>query len=174
MFARKAETDANFERCTKYLIDRAGEVRPAIASHNLRSVAHAIVVARTCELGPGVLELQLLYGMAEPVHTALVRAGHRVRVYTPVGELVPGIAYLVRRLLENTSNESFVRNRFAEGRDLDELIRPPAADRDRLPDAPHRARSGSRRTRSPDTVHQRTARRAPPGAGAGRPGACRR
>jgi RHH-type proline utilization regulon transcriptional repressor/proline dehydrogenase/delta 1-pyrroline-5-carboxylate dehydrogenase len=136
VFARKPETDANFERCTKYLIEHAGEVRPAIASHNLRSVAHAIVVARTCELGEGVLELQLLYGMAEPVHTALVRAGHRVRVYTPVGELVPGIAYLVRRLLENTSNESFVRNRFAEGRDLDELIRPPAVDRDRLPNAP--------------------------------------
>ena len=136
VFARKPETDANFERCTKYLIDHAGEVRPAIASHNLRSLAHAIVMARHCELGQSALELQLLYGMAEPVHTALVRAGHRVRVYAPVGELVPGIAYLVRRLLENTSNESFVRNRFAEGRDLDELIRPPDVDEDRLPTAP--------------------------------------
>ena len=51
VFARKPETDANFERCTKYLIDHAGEVRPAIASHNLRSLAHAIVLARRCELG---------------------------------------------------------------------------------------------------------------------------
>ena len=84
---------------------------------------------------PTALELQLLYGMAEPVHAALVRAGHRVRVYAPVGELVPGIAYLVRRLLENTSNESFVRHRFAEGHDLDELIRAPAVDGDRFPDA---------------------------------------
>jgi RHH-type proline utilization regulon transcriptional repressor/proline dehydrogenase/delta 1-pyrroline-5-carboxylate dehydrogenase len=49
-----------------------------------------------------------------------------LRVYGPVGELVPGMAYLVRRLLENTSNESFVRHRFAEGRDLDELVAPPA------------------------------------------------
>ena len=49
------------------------------------------------------------------------REGHRVRVYAPVGELLPGIAYLVRRLLENTSNESFVRHRFAEGQELDAL-----------------------------------------------------
>jgi RHH-type proline utilization regulon transcriptional repressor/proline dehydrogenase/delta 1-pyrroline-5-carboxylate dehydrogenase len=48
-----------------------------------------------------------------------------VRVYTPVGELVPGMAYLVRRLLENTSNESFIRQRFAEGQALDALITPP-------------------------------------------------
>ncbi len=135
VYARKFETDANFERCTKYVIDHAGVVRPAIASHNLRSLAHAIAYARTCDLDPTALELQLLYGMAEPVHAALVRAGHRVRVYAPVGELVPGIAYLVRRLLENTSNESFVRRRFAEGHDLDELIRAPAVDGDRFPDA---------------------------------------
>ena len=50
VFARKAETDANFERCTRYLIDHAGEVRPAIASHNLRSLAHAIAYARRCGL----------------------------------------------------------------------------------------------------------------------------
>jgi RHH-type proline utilization regulon transcriptional repressor/proline dehydrogenase/delta 1-pyrroline-5-carboxylate dehydrogenase len=133
VFAEKAHTDANFERCTRYLIDHAGDVRPAIASHNLRSLAHAIAYSRARDQDPTALELQLLYGMAEPVHAALVRAGHRVRVYVPVGELVPGMAYLVRRLLENTSNESFVRRRFAEGRDLDDLIRPPAVDGDRLP-----------------------------------------
>ena len=59
----------------------------------------------------------MLYGMAEPMHAAIRRLGLRLRVYAPVGELVPGMAYLVRRLLENTSNESFVRHRFAEGRD---------------------------------------------------------
>jgi RHH-type proline utilization regulon transcriptional repressor/proline dehydrogenase/delta 1-pyrroline-5-carboxylate dehydrogenase len=68
----------------------------------------------------------MLYGMAEPMHEAIRRLGFRLRVYAPVGELVPGMAYLVRRLLENTSNESFVRHRFAEGRDLDELLAPPA------------------------------------------------
>ncbi len=62
--------------------------------------------------------------MAEPVHAAVKRLGLRLRVYGPVGELVPGMAYLVRRLLENTSNESFVRHRFAEGRALDALVAP--------------------------------------------------
>src|SRR5688500_7672513 len=66
--------------------------------------------------------------MAEPVHAAIKRLGLRLRVYGPVGELVPGMAYLVRRLLENTSNESFVRHRFAEGRALDELVAAPAVD----------------------------------------------
>ena len=56
-------------------------------------------------------EIQMLYGMAEPIHAAIRRLGLRLRVYAPVGELVPGMAYLVRRLLENTSNESFVRRR---------------------------------------------------------------
>src|SRR5688572_26847865 len=66
--------------------------------------------------------------MAEPLHAAVRKLGLRLRVYAPVGELVPGMAYLVRRLLENTSNESFVRRRFVEGRDLDELLVPPAVD----------------------------------------------
>jgi len=59
--------------------------------------------------------------------------GLRVRVYAPIGELVPGMGYLVRRLLENTSNESFVRLSFAEGRALDDLIAPPAIDEAALP-----------------------------------------
>src|SRR5260221_3154561 len=71
--------------------------------------------------------------MAEPVHAALARLGYRVRVYAPVGDLVAGMAYLVRRLLENTSNESFIRQRFAEGQALDLLIAPTAVER--LPEA---------------------------------------
>ena len=59
-------------------------------------------------------EFQLLYGMAGPVKRALVEMGYRVREYSPVGELLPGMSYLVRRLLENTSNEGFLRAKFAE------------------------------------------------------------
>ena len=54
----------------------------------------------------------MLYGMAEPVKAALVAMKCALRVYTPFGELLPGMAYLVRRLLENTSNESFLRAGF--------------------------------------------------------------
>ncbi len=128
VFEHKNETDFNYEECSRYLVDHAGEVRPAIASHNLRSVAHAIAYARERGLDDTAVEYQLLYGMAEPVHAALTRMGLRVRVYAPVGELVPGMGYLVRRLLENTSNEGFVRQAFAEGRSLELAAAPPTVD----------------------------------------------
>jgi RHH-type transcriptional regulator, proline utilization regulon repressor / proline dehydrogenase / delta 1-pyrroline-5-carboxylate dehydrogenase len=127
VFATKAETDANYERCVRHLVEHAGGVRPAFGSHNLRGIAYAIAATRARGLPPDAVEHQLLYGMAEPVHAALARLGYRVRVYAPVGDLVAGMAYLVRRLLENTSSESFIRQRFAEGQALDLLIAPPAA-----------------------------------------------
>ena len=128
VFERKDETDASYERCTRLLHDHHGEVRAAFGSHNLRSLAYAVSYARSLGLPDHAYEIQLLYGMAEPVHAAIKRLGLRLRVYGPVGELVPGMAYLVRRLLENTSNESFVRHRFAEGRALDELVAAPSVD----------------------------------------------
>ena len=129
VFAHKAETDANFERCARLLHDHHGTVRAAFASHNLRSLAYAIRYAQAQGIPDTGYELQMLYGMAEPVQAAIRRLGLRLRIYAPVGELVPGMAYLVRRLLENTSNESFVRHRFAEGRRLEELIAAPSVDR---------------------------------------------
>jgi len=131
VFRHKEETDANYERCVRLLHDHHGEVRAAFGTHNLRSLAYAVEYARARGIADTGYEIQLLYGMAEPIHAAVRRLGLRLRVYAPVGELVPGMAYLVRRLLENTANESFVRRRFVEGRDLDELVAPP--DVDRLP-----------------------------------------
>ncbi len=128
MYEHKAETDANFERCVRLLHDHHGEVRAAFGTHNLRSLAYAVAYARATGIPDTGFEVQMLYGMAEPVQAAVRRSGLRLRVYAPVGELVPGMAYLVRRLLENTSNESFVRHRFAEGRQLDELLKPPDGD----------------------------------------------
>ena len=133
VFEHKAETDANYERCTRLLLDHHGEVRAAFGSHNLRSLSYAIAYARSKGIADTGFECHMLYGMAEPVHAAIRRLGLRLRVYAPVGELVPGMAYLVRRLLENTSNESFVRHRFVEGKDLDSLVAPPRVDR--IPDS---------------------------------------
>src|ERR687898_2182481 len=135
VFEDKAATDANYERCVRLLHDHHGSVRAAFGSHNLRSLAYAITYARHKGIPDTGYEIQMLYGMAEPMHEAMRRLGLRLRVYAPVGELVPGMAYLVRRLLENTSNESFVRHRFAEGRNLDELVSPPGVDESSLPDA---------------------------------------
>ncbi len=128
VYVRKEETDANYERCTRLLHDHHGKVRAAFGTHNLRSISYAVQYARSKGIPDDGYEIQLLYGMAEPIHTAVRRLGLRLRVYAPVGDLVPGMAYLVRRLLENTANESFVRRRFVEGRALDELLAPPAPE----------------------------------------------
>ncbi len=129
LFAEKHDTDANYERCVRLMVSRSGAVRPAFASHNIRSLAYAIAQSRAAGLHDTAFELQMLYGMAGPLHAALRRLGLRTRVYAPVGALIPGMAYLVRRLLENTSNESFIRQRFAEQEELDRLLAPPAASR---------------------------------------------
>ncbi len=76
-------------------------------------------------LPPAAYELQTLYGMGDAIQRALVDRGHRVRVYTPYGALLPGMAYLVRRLLENTSNESFLKASFAARARVDDLLRNP-------------------------------------------------
>ena len=129
VFEHKAETDANYERCARFLHDHHGQVRAAFASHNLRSLAYAVTYARSVGIPDAGYEVQMLYGMAEPVQAAIRRIGLRLRVYAPVGELVPGMAYLVRRLLENTSNESFVRQKFADRRELKILVAPPSVER---------------------------------------------
>src|SRR6187200_2893159 len=63
--------------------------------------------------------------MAGPIKRALVEMGYRVREYSPVGELLPGMSYLVRRLLENTSNEGFLRAKFSEHVSATQLLRDP-------------------------------------------------
>ena len=114
VFTAKAASDANFEALSDILIEHYEVLRPAFASHNIRSIAHALAAAETKRLPPRAIEFQMLYGMAEPIRSALVRMGQRVRIYTPMGELLPGMAYLVRRLLENTANTSFLRASFNE------------------------------------------------------------
>jgi RHH-type proline utilization regulon transcriptional repressor/proline dehydrogenase/delta 1-pyrroline-5-carboxylate dehydrogenase len=67
----------------------------------------------------------MIFGMAEPLQAAVAETERRVRIYSPIGEFIPGMAYLVRRLLENTSNESFLRKEYAESEPLDLLLAPP-------------------------------------------------
>jgi proline dehydrogenase len=123
-YALKAETDRCFERITRRLLDAGPGVRVAIASHNLRSVAHAIAYLRAGGGDERDLEVQVLRGLGDELAVATASLGLRTRVYTPVGGLVDGMAYLVRRLLENTSNDSFLSAR-AHGEDLDRLLVTP-------------------------------------------------
>src|SRR5215468_7732227 len=125
VFLQKPESDANFEKLTRVLFENDPLVTPAFGSHNVRSIAHAQAVANELGIDPSRFELQLLYGMAGPIKRALVEMGYRVREYCPIGELLPGMAYLVRLLLENTSNEGFLRAKFAENVPAKELLHDP-------------------------------------------------
>ena len=125
VFLKKEETDSNYEDLTRILLENIEYVRPAIASHNIRSISHAIAVADSIKLPSGAFEFQMIFGMAEPIRSALKNMNFRVRSYTPIGELIPGMAYLIRRLLENTSNQSFLRKSFSDQVALDELLKPP-------------------------------------------------
>src|SRR5437764_2534894 len=125
VYFQKPESDANFEALSRVLLENEPIVTAAFGSHNVRSIAHAQAVAGELGIDPSRLEFQLLYGMAGPIKRALVEMGYRVREYCPIGELLPGMAYLVRRLLENTSTEGFLRAKFAEHISEQELLRDP-------------------------------------------------
>jgi proline dehydrogenase len=124
VFEEKRDSDRNFEALTRRLIEAWPHVRPAIASHNLRSVAHAVAVSRELGREDRDLEVQVLRGLGDDLAAALAEHGLRVRIYCPVGDLVAGMAYLVRRLLENTSNESFLGEQ-QRGVPIEELLAAP-------------------------------------------------
>ena len=109
VWQKKPESDANYEKLTVLLLENIDLITPNFASHNVRSVAHAIAQAERLGIDPKAYEFQALYGMADELKLSLLQMGHRVREYCAIGELLPGMAYLVRRLLENTSNEGFLR-----------------------------------------------------------------
>jgi RHH-type proline utilization regulon transcriptional repressor/proline dehydrogenase/delta 1-pyrroline-5-carboxylate dehydrogenase len=125
VFLDKAETDLSYERLTRLLLESHDIVDPAFGSHNIRSLAHAIVTARHLSVSDRGYEIQMLYGMGEPIRQAVIRNGQRVRIYLPVGELLPGMAYLIRRLMENTSNTSFLRQTYTEQTQIERLIASP-------------------------------------------------
>jgi proline dehydrogenase len=124
VFEEKSDSDRNFEELSRRLLDARRHVRPAVASHNLRSVAHAVAYNRATGGEDRDLELQVLRGLGDDLAAALAEHGLRARIYCPVGDLVAGMAYLVRRLLENTSNESFLGEQ-QRGVPIEELLAAP-------------------------------------------------
>ena len=107
IFQEKHETDDSYDRCTDALLEAWPHLRPAFGSHNPHSVAQAMVKSQAAARTANDIEFQMLYGMAEGLREAVAADGYRTRVYVPVGEVIPGMAYLVRRLLENTSNQAW-------------------------------------------------------------------
>ena len=120
----KTATDLNYERMTKLLLENHEYLYAAIGSHNVRSQAWACAIAETLNIPARRFEMQVLYGMGDKLAQALIKRGHRVRVYSPYGKLLPGMAYLIRRLLENTANSSFIKQNQSDI-PIEELIAPP-------------------------------------------------
>jgi len=129
----KAESDAAYERQARMILENSAICHFAAASHNIRTISAVMEMARELNVPDERYEFQVLYGMAEPVRKGILKVAGRIRLYCPYGNMVPGMGYLVRRLLENTANESFLRQSFAEDAQIEKLLENPilTADRER-------------------------------------------
>ena len=125
VFTNKNETDSNFEDCTKLIIDAYPHIKLAMGSHNIRSLVAGFCYAEQKGLPSHAVEVQFLYGMGDAYKQILHNMGYRIREYATIGELIPGMAYLVRRLLENSSNQSFLKANFIDKESLESLLKNP-------------------------------------------------
>ncbi|OXS16525.1 bifunctional proline dehydrogenase/L-glutamate gamma-semialdehyde dehydrogenase [Zobellella denitrificans] len=105
VFTRKVNSDLSYIACAKKLLGMTDRIYPQFATHNAHSVSAILELAQ----GRDCFEFQRLHGMGESLHDAvLTKQGTRCRIYAPVGAHQDLLAYLVRRLLENGANSSFV------------------------------------------------------------------
>lgn len=122
VFDTKRETDIKFEENVLFLLESSPYLRSAFGTHNLRSLA--FILYHTNQQSVFDFEIQMLYGMAGKYKAGLESMGIKIREYSPIGSLLPGMAYLIRRLLENTSNQGFLYQ-MSLGKNLDSLIINP-------------------------------------------------
>jgi len=130
VFTRKVATDVSYLACAKVLLDAGDAIYPAFATHNANTIGQVKALANGRPF-----EFQRLHGMGEALYEELARledgigeARTPVRIYAPVGSHKELLAYLVRRLLENGANSSFVNRIADEQVSLDELVRDPVAE----------------------------------------------
>ncbi|HEX3498391.1 MAG TPA: bifunctional proline dehydrogenase/L-glutamate gamma-semialdehyde dehydrogenase PutA [Stellaceae bacterium] len=136
VFTRKVATDVSYIACAKRLIAAPDAIYPQFATHNAHTVATIVELAGNRQ----DFEFQRLHGMGEALYEQIVGADKMnlpCRVYAPVGSHEDLLAYLVRRLLENGANTSFVNRIVDEKAPLDEIIADPIARLRRLPAKPH-------------------------------------
>ena len=134
VFTRKVATDVSYLACAKSLLDASDVIYPAFATHNANTIAAVKALA-----GSKSFEFQRLHGMGEALYSEVAKLEKAigdsptpVRIYAPVGSHKELLAYLVRRLLENGANSSFVNRIADEQVSLDELVRDPVADLEAL------------------------------------------
>ena len=121
VFTRKAATDISWLAVARQMLAHPS-ILPAFATHNAHSLATILELAE-----PGTFEMQRLHGMGEPLYEGVVGPDCPVRVYAPVGTHEDLLAYLVRRLLENGANTSFVHRLVDPAVPEDAVIADPAA-----------------------------------------------
>jgi RHH-type transcriptional regulator, proline utilization regulon repressor / proline dehydrogenase / delta 1-pyrroline-5-carboxylate dehydrogenase len=135
----KPQTDACFERMAEKFVAQmprtAGEggVKLASGSHNIRSISFILALLEKHGLPESAYETQKLSGMGDQLRAALNERGMRIREYVPVGQMIPGMAYYVRRLLENTSNQSWLRASFSDEVSDEVLLASPHGATDGKP-----------------------------------------
>ena len=133
VYTRKPYTDVSYLACARKLLGAPDAVYPQFATHNAYSVA-AIYQMAGRNYYPGQYEFQCLHGMGEPLYEQVVgeiskgKYGRPCRVYAPVGSHETLLAYLVRRLLENGANTSFVNRIADQSISLQELVRDPVVE----------------------------------------------
>jgi RHH-type proline utilization regulon transcriptional repressor/proline dehydrogenase/delta 1-pyrroline-5-carboxylate dehydrogenase len=159
VFTRKVHTDVCYLACARKLLAAPDAIYPQFATHNAQTLASVLVFA-----GPdfyrGQYEFQCLHGMGEPLYEEIVgrhKLDRPCRVYAPVGSHETLLAYLVRRLLENGANTSFV-NRIADASvPIEELIADPVAIARAINPigAPHENIAAPRDLFAPDRVNSR-------------------
>ncbi len=119
VFTNKAATDISYIANARKLLGMTDRIYPQFATHNAHTVSAVLHMAKAMGIGPDRFEFQRLHGMGETLHTLVLKAqGTRCRIYAPVGAHEDLLAYLVRRLLENGANSSFVNQI------VDEEVRP--------------------------------------------------
>jgi RHH-type transcriptional regulator, proline utilization regulon repressor / proline dehydrogenase / delta 1-pyrroline-5-carboxylate dehydrogenase len=131
VFTRKVHTDVSYLACARALLAAPEAVYPQFATHNAQTLAAVHHLADPARWQPGQYEFQCLHGMGEPLYEQVVASpeagglGRPCRIYAPVGTHETLLAYLVRRLLENGANTSFVHRMADTAVPLDELVRDP-------------------------------------------------
>jgi RHH-type transcriptional regulator, proline utilization regulon repressor / proline dehydrogenase / delta 1-pyrroline-5-carboxylate dehydrogenase len=140
VFTRKATTDVSYLACARRLLSDGSAFYPQFATHNAHSLAAIIEMAGGEAAAREKLEFQRLHGMGEALYNEVTPAeamGIPCRVYAPVGSHEDLLAYLVRRLLENGANTSFVNRIVDEKAPLDEIVADPIVRVRKLPQIPH-------------------------------------
>ena len=123
VFTHKHHTDVSYLACARALLDAQDAIYPQFATHNAGTIAAIVQMARRTG---APFELQRLHGMGEGVYREVLRDPQLAcRVYAPVGQHRDLLAYLVRRLLENGANSSFVHQLADESLGMDELLHSP-------------------------------------------------